>query len=82
MEFDVVEGEKGRGAADVTSPGGVPVQGSKHAADQNHYNNWYLGCFPQKKTLRQWFECRLLISEVSLRNSHPEGGEVNKEDRQ
>jgi len=51
VEFDVVEGEKGHEAANVTGPDGEAVKGSPYAAERrrNNYRQWFYGRRPNTR---------------------------------
>uniref|UniRef100_A0A0K8TGK6 Y-box factor n=2 Tax=Lygus hesperus TaxID=30085 RepID=A0A0K8TGK6_LYGHE len=54
VEFDVVEGEKGNEAANVTGPAGEAVKGSPYAADKRRgFRQWFFRGGPRSRGTRK-----------------------------
>uniref|UniRef100_A0A8C5VLI8 CSD domain-containing protein n=1 Tax=Microcebus murinus TaxID=30608 RepID=A0A8C5VLI8_MICMU len=66
--FDVVKGEKDTEAANVAGPGGIPVQGSKYAADRNHYRR-----YPRRRVPLRNYQQNYQNSDSGEKNEGPEG---------
>lgn len=86
VEFDIVEGEKGNEAANVTGPGGAPVRGSQFAADRRYFRarrNYFGNRMPMRgrdRGQRRPFHRRDQDQGAANGESAPESGAEKQED--
>ncbi|XP_041500741.1 Y-box-binding protein 1-like [Microtus oregoni] len=81
VEFDIVEGEKGAMALNVTGPGGIEIRGGKYASEHNQYR-CYRGCSGPRRNSQQNYRNRKIGGRKEQSECTHEGQAQQDQQRQ